>query len=758
MTSSALDGELAPVGANLFSARRPSANTALWLWLAVGVAGYVLLPWYAMQDGNGLLAVGGVFGGGDTANGLVQAAVHGRPWLWLGLVGLLIAAVAATRPPGRAQGALLVAGGLIGAGGIALAGFLIGAKGWSTEAFNRLFGELPVNQFGIGWGGFVVLASLVVLAAFGIARRGFFKGDLFIAGAVISCGTLMAVFILFPVLKALSSALVTEEGKLALGALWERVASERNFGLSCLAGGVRCGVAWNTLFLGLMTAAATTLLGTLMALMAERSGKRYGKALNVLAMLPIITPPFVVGLGLILLFGRAGIVNQLLEAVFGITPSRWFYGWFGVWIAQVFAFTPIAFMIMRGVVQGVAPSLEEAAQTLRADPQRTFMTVTLPLLTPGLANAFLVGFIESMADFGNPIVVGGQFSVLSTEIFFAIVGAQYDQGRAASLAWILTLFALAVFAIQRAVMGRQSYTTVSGKGEGGIAMPLPPRVRRIVNGVALPWIAFTLLVYLCAFAGGFVQTWGRDYTLTLNHFNTAFALEWGQFGLVWAGTAWNSFFTTIKLAAISAPLTAGLGLLIAYLLARTEFKGQGLFEFSALLAFAIPGTVLGVSYILAFNVPPFELTGTGLIIVLCFLFRNLPVGVRAGAAAFKQLDKSLDEASIMLRASSMQTLRHVVLPLLKPALVAALVYSFVRAITTVSAVIFLVTAENELATTYIIGRVGNGDYGVALAYCTVLIVLMSAATALIQLLVGERKLGRRKAVKPVSLTSTQGMT
>src|SRR4029077_13702096 len=198
--------------------------------------------------------------------------------------------------------------------------------------------------------------------------------------------------------------------------------------------------------------------------------------------------------------------------------------------------------------------------------------------------------------------------------------------------------------------------------------------------------------------------------------------------------------------AIAAPLCAALGLAVAWLLARTSFRGQGGFEFGALLAFAIPGTVLGVSYILAFNVPPFELTGTGLIIVLCFVFRNLPVGVRAGTAAFKQLDKSLDEASLMLRASSLTTLRRVVLPLLKPALVATLVYSFVRSMTTVSAVIFLVTAENELATTYIIGRVGNGDYGVALAYCTVLIALMSIAVALIRWLVGERTLGRRAFV------------
>ena len=188
-------------------------------------------------------------------------------------------------------------------------------------------------------------------------------------------------------------------------------------------------------------------------------------------------------------------------------------------------------------------------------------------------------------------------------------------------------------------------------------------------------------------------------------------------------------------------------------MARTEFRGRGLFEFGTLLAFAIPGTVLGVSYILAFNVPPFELTGTAAIIVLCFLFRNLPVGVRAGTAAFKQIDRSLDEASMMLRAGSVQTLRHVVLPLLKPALVGALVYSFVRAITTVSAVIFLVTAENELATTYIIGRVSNGNYGVALAYCTVLIVLMSVATSLIQRLVGQRRLGRREAAPVTSVSA-----
>ena len=733
---------------------RENSNRAIAAWLLVGVLGMLLLPWYAIQDTAWYEVLTQIFDGPETANGLIQAFQHQRPWLLGGLAGLAIAAVSLALPPGKRQGFWLLGGSTLGLLTLLGSGFAIGARGWSFDVLNTLFGELSTQQFGMGMGAFLCLLSLILLFAFGLARRGYFKGDLFISGAVIACSALLLLFIAYPVVKALSAAFIDEDSRWALTALFVRISDPRIWNLGCLAGGNQCGVAWNTLFLALACAFGSTVLGTMMALLAERNaGPRMQAPLRIIALLPIITPPFVVGLGLILLFGRAGIVNQFLEYAFGIEPTRWFYGFLGTWIAQLFAFTPIAFMIMRGVVQGLAPSLEEAAQILHANRKQTFFTVTLPLLKPGLANAFLVGFIESIADFGNPIVVGGQYSVLSTDIFFAIVGAQFDQGRAAALAWILTLFALGVFALQRGLLGRQNYTTVSGKGDSGIPMALPEGLRRTLNAVVYPWLAFTLIVYLFAFIGGFVQTWGRDYTFTLVHFKTTFGLEWGQFGMVWSGTAWNSLFTTLKLAGLSAPLTAAVGLLIAYLISRTEFRGRDGFEFTALLAFAIPGTVLGVSYILAFNVPPAELTGTGLIIVICFLFRNLPVGVQAGTAAFKQLDKSLDEASIMLRASTAQTLFRIILPLLKPALIAALIYSFARAMTTVSAVIFLVTAENELATTYIIGRIGNGDYGIALAYCTVLILLMSVIIGAIQWAVGERKLGRRKTPQAAALVA-----
>jgi len=716
-------------------------------WAILAIAASVLLPWYGVPDDfKWLRDFGAIFSDVDSANAWLQAVEFQRPWLFLPLMAPIIALGGRFLRARRGQALILLGSGGAGLAGMLGAGYAIGVQGWVWPSLQAGSMGLPVGQFGFGWGAVVVLTCLLMLLAIGLARLGYFQGNEFVSGAVIVCTALLILFIAAPVLKSLGNAFLDDAGQFSAAEAWSRLSGSRVWSLRCVTRSQSCGVAWNTLGLALATATGTTVLGTLLALLTERALARAKPVVRVMSILPIVTPPFVVGLGLILLFGRAGLVNQVLEQLFGLEPSRWFYSAKGVWLAQMIAFTPISYLMMRGVTQAIAPTLEEAAQTLRARPMRAFLTITLPLLAPGLANAFLVGFIESMGDFGNPIVVGGQFAVLSTEIFFAIVGAQIDPGHAASLALILSGFALAVFALQRMVLGKASYTSMSGKGDNGIPPPLPAPVRRFAMGVAVPWLGFTAIIYLFAFVGGFVKLWGRDFSLTFQHFHTAFGLEWHG-GIVTTGAAWQSLLTTVRLAGMAAPVTALLGLLIAYLLARVKFRGQNIFEFGALLAFAVPGTVLGVAYITAFNVPPFELTGTGLIIMVCFVFRNLPVCIRAGTAAFKQIDKSLDEASSMLGASTLTTLRRATLPLLRPALVTSLVYSFVRAMTTVSSVIFLVSAENELATTFIIGRVGNGEYGVALAYCTVLTLMMLAATGLIQWLVGERSLGRRQQQK-----------
>ena len=716
------------------------------LWLIVGWTGYAVLPWYGLEDnffGLSWLA-GGYPIDPEVAPALFLVLQGQKPWLVpLGLLLLAPLLVWGRSKADPLFGALLIAIGAAGMAWLLIQGYSVGLRGWRFEWLAGLFGELDDRQFGMGYGALLTAGSFLFLFTLGLAGRGAVGGDVFVVGSIGLVVAVVTMFIFVPIGQMLANALVDEQGGYSLSTFLDKISSDRLWGLGCLSGGTRCGVAWNSLFLAILVGVLTTALGLVFALVVTRTGFRHGRLLRALTVLPIITPPFVIGLAIILLFGLSGAVTQAVSGVFGLQPTRWIYGLPGLLIAQLLAFTPIAFLVLIGVVEGVSPSMEEAAQTLRANRWQTFRTVSLPLMRPGLANAFLLGFIESMADFGNPLILGGSFDVLSTEIFFAIVGAQNDQALAAILAVVLLFFTLGAFYAQRFWLGAKSYTTVSGKGDAGVHPLLPPQLRGALYAIAGFWTVFTLVVYATIFFGSFVRLWGVDFSLTTAHYVKAFAIGWNEFGLHWRGSAWSSFWTTLTIALISAPLTAAIGLLTAYLLVRQDFAGKQAFEFGTMLSFAIPGTVIGVSYVIAFNVPPIELTGTGIILVLSFIFRNMPVGVRAGVASMSQIDRSLDQSSLTLGANSWQTFRRVVLPLLRPAILAALVYSFVRAMTAISAVIFLVSARYDMSTSYIIGRVENNEYGVAIAYSTVLIMVMLAMIGLMQLAVGSRDIGRR---------------
>lgn len=720
-------------------------NKTAALWLAVGWVGYAVLPWYAIDGGFfGFAWLDGYPAETDYAPGILQVLDHGRVWLLP--IGLALIAPLAVLWRGAAKP--WVATVLMTVGGLGLAytlaqGFAIGLNGWEFGFLESAFGELGDRQFGMGYGALLVSGAFLFFLTQGVAGRGVINGDVFVVGSIGLVIALIAAFIFFPVTRILISAFQDNDENFVPVLFLIKLFSRDIWGLDCLTANLTCGIAWNSLFMAVSVGAGTTVLGLAFALIATRTGFRAKKLLRVLTVLPMITPPFVIGLTVILLFGRSGVVNTFLEWAFDIERTRWMYGLPGLWLAQMLAFTPIAFLVLIGVVEGISPSMEEAALTLRADNWRTFTTVSLPLMRPGLSNAFLLGFIESLADFGNPLVLGGDFDVLSTSIFFAIVGAQVDQGRAAVLAIVLLAFTLSAFYAQRRWLGRKSYATITGKGDAGLHVRLPRRLTWVLYATALPWAALTVVIYLMIMFGGFVETWGYDHSFTLRHYTEAFSITTGAYGLVWSGAAWNSFWTTLEISAISAPLTAGIGLLTAYILVRQRFIGKDAFEFGTMLSFAIPGTVIGVGYILAFNVPPIEITGTGVILVVCFVFRNMPVGVRAGIAAMSQIDKSLDEASLTLGAKSFATVRKVVLPLLRPAIVAALVFGFVRAMTAISAVIFLVSANYDMATSYIISRVEQADYGLAIAYSSVLILVMLFVIILIQRAVGIRRLTRR---------------
>ena len=720
----------------------------LLFWILVGWASFLLLPWYLVDGGlfSGQWLVDGYPFDKNYAPAVFLIMQGEKLWLTPLLIPLFMPLFALKREKSDPLYAkILILTGAIGFSWLIIQGFSIGIRGWNYDWLLSLFGKLDGRQFGMGYGGLFLASSFLFLLTQGIAARGAINGDVFVVGAIGFVIAIIGAFVFFPIVNMLMAAFITEDGSYSFIVFAGKFFDDRLWGLSCLIGPGRCGVAWNSLFLAVCVGFLTTVLGLIFALVVTRSGFKYRRAVRTLTILPIITPPFVIGLALILMFGLSGSITQFFSELFGLQPTRWLYGLPGVMIAQVLAYTPIAFLVLIGVVEGVSPSMEEAAQTLRASRWQVFKTVSLPLMRPGLANAFLLGFIESMADFGNPLILGGNFDVLSTEIFFAIVGAQYDQGRAAVLAIVLLGFTLTAFYAQRKWLGKKSYTTVSGKGDSGVH-PMMPRALAIpVLAIAAIWSTFTLTIYGMIIYGSMVKLWGVDNTLTFKHYVTAFSVRVTEKGWQWTGSAWDSFWTTIQIATIAAPLTAAVGLITAYLLTRQSFRGKSAFEFGTMLSFAIPGTVIGVSYILAFNVPPIELTGTGVILVISFIFRNMPVGVRAGIASMSQLDKSLDESSLTLGANSWQTFRKIILPLLKPAILAALVYSFVRSMTAISAVIFLVSAKYDMATSYIIGRVENNDYGLAIAYSTTLIFVMLAAVGILQLLVGRTKIGRRES-------------
>jgi iron(III) transport system permease protein len=421
------------------------------LWLVVGLVSFAVLPWH-MTDA-------GIFSfewltDAEPNTGLWLVLSGGQWWLTPVGLGLLMALAAQVRSPSHVRRARLTLA--IAAAALtwsAVQGLII------VRAGPRLFEGLltgdaiTAGQPGMGLGAALCVVSLLFALTVSMSQTGKGRGDAFVVSTIGLIIALVGVFVFFPVMHILVRAFEVHDGY-SLTSFFPRFFSNDIWGLRCLTSERACGVAINSLFLAVLTGLGTTLLGLSFALIFTRTDFRAKALLRVLTVIPIITPPFVIGLALILLFGRNGTITDLASDLFGIEKTRWLYGFWGVYAAQLLSFTPIAFLVLIGVVQGVSPSMEEASQTLDADRWQTFRYVSLPLMRPGLANAFLLGFIESLADFGNPLVLGGGYSVLSTEIYFAIVGAVADPAKAAILAIALLTLTLTAFILQRMWLGK----------------------------------------------------------------------------------------------------------------------------------------------------------------------------------------------------------------------------------------------------------------------------------------------------------------
>ncbi len=487
----------------------------------------------------------------------------------------------------------------------------------------------------------------------------------------------------------------------------------------------------NSMILGILAATAGTILGFVFAYAITRTPLPFKRFFRMTATFPIISPPFVVALAAILLFGRAGSLTPILSRIIG---EYSIYGLGGLVLVETIAYGPIAFLVLYGVLQAIDPALEEAAMDLGASRAKVFATVTLPLAIPGIASAWLLVFIESMADFGNPMILSGNFRVLSVQAFLQITG-MYDISRGSTLAILLLIPTFTAFFLQKYWVARKSYVTVTGQPTGATIKRLEWYIKLPTYAACFLFTGIVFLFYGMVIWGSFQKLWGVDSTLTLKNY-----IEMFQVGK-------DYIIDSLALSTLATPITGILGIFIAFLVIRKKFMGRGVMEFVSMLTFAVPGTVVGIGYILAFNQSsalfPFVLTGTAWIITTLLIFRNMPVGIRSGIAALQQIDPSIEEASADLGADSNKTFRKITLPMIAPAFFSGLAFSFVKAMTAISAIIFVVSGKWNLITVAILGFVDNSQYAQAAAMSLLLIVIVLIALSIIQLLVGRIGKGAR---------------
>ncbi len=521
------------------------------------------------------------------------------------------------------------------------------------------------------------------------------RQPLLLAAIVITI-LLLLLFVAYPLLKILIFSFTDANGDFSVANL-----------ISILTTSRYLAVFGRTMLLGVIVAVIATFIGYVFAYTITRTNVPCKKFLQVMATLPILSPPFILSLSIIFLFGKQGFITKSL---LGITGNN-VYGMGSLIVVQVMSFFPVAYMTLSGILSSIDASVEDAACNMGASRWHTFWTVTFPLSLPGIISGCLLVFIQSLEDFSNPATIGGEFSTLSIEVYQIITGS-YDMQKGSVLALLLLLPAVAAYLFNKFWVSKKSFVTVTGK---------PTQARKLIDEPHIKWplFAFCLLVsavillfYGTVIFGSFVRTWGYDYSLTLDQYKKALAY------------GWDSLKNSMILGLISAVIGGILGMVIAYITAKRNYYGKRFIEVASVLMFAVPGTVLGISYVLAFNTKPLVLTGTAAILVIVFTFRNMPVAIESGTTTLLQIDNSIEEASTILGADTGYSFRRITLPMLRNAFFSGIVYSFTKAITAVSAVIFLVSARWNLVTSKIYSLFDQAKYSQAAAFVTMLVFIL----------------------------------
>ncbi len=526
------------------------------------------------------------------------------------------------------------------------------------------------------------------------------------AVTVLSLWLLLGLFVVYPLAMLIARMLVDHGTVTASGVV--AVLTDRH----------QVRAFWNSLLLASLVGLVGTAFGFLFAFAAARGRlpRAVIGAIDAAVLLPLVSPPFTTAIAMIFSFGPRGLITYDLLGLKGVTV----YGLTSTMFSEVLTYFPIAYLTLRPILAAIDSNIEGMAFSLGASRWRVFRTVTLPLAIPGLANAFLLLFAASLADFATPLILAGNnFPVLPTQAYLQITG-MFDLRGGAALSFVLLVPALIVFVLQRYWVSRRFYVTITGKGAGQTPFDsISPGVRRLLLGACVLVAVVIVYFYALLLYASLVVALGANHAFTLQHYRVIFT------------EGVKAIRDTLIIAGIAMPLGGLYGILLGYLVTKKTFAGRRTMELLSMINYALPGTIVGIAYLVAFNEPPLELTGTALIIVACYVFRYGPTGIRATVALLQQIDRSLEEASQGLGAGSGTTFRRITLPLILPAFFAGLGVVFIRSMTAISATIFLVSIGWTLITVKILENITELSLGPAAAFSVLVVAIVFVVIALI---------------------------
>ena len=524
--------------------------------------------------------------------------------------------------------------------------------------------------------------------------------------SVVAIWVLLLLFILFPLARMLLIAFV-EDGRLTFaGALEVMVGRNQLLALR------------NSILLGVLVGVCGTALGFFFAFTAVRANlpRFWVRLLDASIILPLISPPFTTAIAMIFSFGPRGLITYEL---LGIKQFN-VYGLHSTLFAETITFFPIAYLTLKSILAGIDPNVEDMAFSLGSSRLRVFRTVTLPLAVPGLANSFLLLFAASLADFATPLILAGNsFPVLPTEAYLQITGL-FDLRGGAVLSFVLLVPALAVFLLQRYWVARKYYVTITGRaGAQTMIKSVSAGLRPVLLCICLLISALIVYFYVLLFYASIVQAFGANHQLTWRHYRIVFTE-----GL-------EAIKDTLIIASSGMVVGGIYGVIIGYLVGKKRFPTRKAMEMVSLLSYSLPGTIVGIAYLISFNDRPFMITGTALIIIACYVMRYGATGIRTTVAILQQIDPSIEEASQSLGAGSVTTFRRVTVPLVLPALFTGLGVVFIRSMTAISATIFLVSIDWLLITVRILEKMTELELGAAAAFSMLVVAIVLVVTTAI---------------------------